>query len=758
MKYKEYEKAVFDWLNEKHENDSTFNFSVRQKGSKGAELDYFIGTEKSNYFGTTFWSIPVAYPGSSSDLINLLFSKSDGNLFYEFQFTQTRKPHNEQNKLALEFIIGLKSKIKEAFPNFNANKPEQKQEYFRFKSPQPHYTSLEDMFADLANDIKKLLPIVDAELVTKQKASPALKGGRISEADFEDMITRMHRRFTKYSKEESATTAENEVVILKDINDDIPLNKILYGPPGTGKTYKTIEKAIEIVDPSYWAEHWDNRTALKKRFRELLIRDWNNSQGRVAFCTFHQSYAYEDFVEGIKPKLSNNESGEVSYHIEDGVFKRICQLAKNEQKKVEIREERIVNLNESDYKNASFYKLSLGDSTLADDQIIYEYCIKNNVIAIGFASEIDFTGASESEVVKYCVDENLPKYEAQALNYFKNYLKVGNYVLISKGNRYIRALGRVTGEYEYNNKTEIWYNHMREVEWLFTNEEIPIEEIYDRGLSQMSIYKMDESGIKKDFFVNQSAALVEDKGNKTPDNFVLIIDEINRGNVSSILGELITLIETDKRKGGSEELETTLPYSKAPFSVPDNLYIIGTMNTADRSVEALDSALRRRFEFEEIAPDAKLELLDYEVYGVNVQEVLATINYRIERLLDKDHTIGHSYFIMPSSNSEADEYSDDDSSLNAEVFVQNAFYSNIIPLLQEYFFGDVAKIGLILGEGFVRDVSSDAEKKGFAVFEYPGIDDFDEIKRYAIKDYRNEEDLEGEDSGFGQALSTMMGK
>jgi hypothetical protein len=757
MKYKEYEKAVFDWLNEKHEKDSKFNFSVRQKGSKGAELDYFIGTAKSNYFGTTFWSIPVAYPGSSTDLINLIFSKSEGNLFYEFQFTQTRKPHNNQNRFALELITGLRPQIKEAFPNFNANKPEQKQEYFRFKSPQAYYTSLEEMFADLDKDIEKLLPIVDAELAAKQKAAPSFIGSRISQADFDDMITRMHLRFAKYSYKDSNAEAESITTI--DVSDDIPLNKILYGPPGTGKTYKTIEKAIEIIDPSYWAENWDNRTALKKRFRELLIKDWNSSQGRVVFCTFHQSYAYEDFVEGIKPKFSDKESGDVTYHIEDGVFKRICQLAKNEQKKVEIREERIVNMNESEYKTALFYKLSLGDSTMSDDQMIYDYCIKNNVIAIGFADEIDFTDASESEVNEFCKDASHTTYEAQVINYFKNYLKVGNYVVISKGNKYVRALGRVMGEYEYKPDSEIRYPHFRSVEWIFKDEEIPAEEIYNTGLTQRSIYKMDESGIKKDFFVNQSATLSKTENNTAPDNFVLIIDEINRGNVSSILGELITLIEKDKRKGGAEELETTLPYSKAPFSVPNNLYIIGTMNTADRSVEALDSALRRRFEFEEIAPNALLPLLDYEVYGLNVRDMLSTINYRIEMLLDKDHTIGHSYFILPTSNSKTDEDSDDtDSSVNAEAFVQNAFYSNIIPLLQEYFFGDVAKIGLILGKGFVQEVTSDSEKKGFAEFEYPGIDDFDEIKRYKIIDYRDKEELEGVVSGFAQALSTMMGK
>ena len=190
----------------------------------------------------------------------------------------------------------------------------------------------------------------------------------------------------------------------------------------------------------------------------------------------------------------------------------------------------------------------------------------------------------------------------------------------------------------------------------------------------------------------------------SPDkNYVLIIDEINRGNVSAIFGELITLLEADKRIGQPEEVLATLPYSKDSFGVPPNLYIIGTMNTADRSVEALDTALRRRFSFKEILPEPEL-LKDIEFNGFNLAEVLTVINQRIEALLDRDHTIGHSYFINIASHDVA--------------ALANAFRNCILPLLQEYFYGDYEKIALVLGKGFVR-------KKPMTQFSFAAFDDLE---------------------------------
>jgi hypothetical protein len=201
------------------------------------------------------------------------------------------------------------------------------------------------------------------------------------------------------------------------------------------------------------------------------------------------------------------------------------------------------------------------------------------------------------------------------------------------------------------------------------------------------------------------------KGNAAPNaqkkKYVFIIDEINRGNIAQIFGELITLIEANKRQDEPEQLSAQLPYSKQSFSVPNNIYIIGTMNTADRSVEALDTALRRRFSFIEMAPNYDL-LLNIKIGAIDIKLMLETVNERIERLLTKDHLIGHAYFLELEAAPEK------------LITLKHIFNNKIIPLLQEYFYGDFGKIGLVLGGGFIGKKKKDT-KDMFASFS-----DFDE--------------------------------
>lgn len=381
-------------------------------------------------------------------------------------------------------------------------------------------------------------------------------------------------------------------------NTNPPLNQILFGAPGTGKTYHTVNEAISIANPAF--DLSQERSVVKAEFDRLV------GEGQIQFVTFHQSFGYEDFVEGIKPVLSANNDAPIRYEIRSGVFKEMCINAKTPNasglqeaynKLVEkLSEEETITLNT---KNSKAFSVYLNEN-------------ENLNLVVG-NPPTQRGSLTKDTLQRYINGEKVhhPSYAWGVVNYLQthfNYSDVDN----------------------------------------------------------------------------------------TPKNFVLIIDEINRGNVAQIFGELITLIEESKRAGKAEAIELVLPYSKDAFSVPANLYLIGTMNTADRSVEALDTALRRRFSFKEMRPDYALLPT---VEGVEVGKMLQTINTRIELLLDKDHAIGHSYFL----------------GLETIEDLRLAFENKLIPLLQEYFFGDFSKIGLVLGEAFVAPQKQD-KKDIFAPF------------------------------------------
>jgi 5-methylcytosine-specific restriction protein B len=499
--------------------------------------------------------------------------------------------------------------------------------------------------------------------------------------------------------------SNGDYVVESLMQKHFPLNQILFGPPGTGKTYHTINRALEIIEGKSSEEiKSEDRSELTKRFKVY------QKEGRIAFCTFHQSMSYEDFVEGIKP-LKPNSSGQIGYEVTDGIFKVIADRA-------------LENTISSSKENKS-----QGDFETVWQMLVDEWD-ENPEITFGMKTK------GKEFVILDIHKNSIPFRKANGGE--GHTLSKKNIRDVFYGNS-IRATG-----------LGIYYPGIVD----------KLKEIAER------LPKM-ETALQP---------------------YVLIIDEINRGNVSQIFGELITLIEEDKRAGKPEALEVTLPYSKEPFFVPSNLYIIGTMNTADRSVEALDTALRRRFVFEEMPPKPELlstkdmlirfwnhdskgefskeewdimhwdtepfkqiassfyqllgidgeqvekpfgkefnwdsikvnEELDFNIVrdqleievdkkkGVNLVELLTTINARIELLLSKDHQIGHSYFLNVSS----------------EEDLKRVFYNAIIPLLQEYFYGDYGKIGLVLGSKFV------APKKDKAVllkfdnsYDFEGLQD-----------------------------------
>jgi hypothetical protein len=552
---------------------------------------------------------------------------------------------------------------------------------------------------------------------------------------------------------------EDEIINKLNKTMEQPLNQILFGPPGTGKTYHTVNYALSIVDPEFYEKHQSDRKVLVKRFRELLITDWDNpKQGRIAATTFHQSFTYEDFIEGIKPVLASGEEEEEStiddegtleedslsnekqirYTIEYGIFKRISERARQDSGGAVQATKGKLKWDQEQFNKAEFYKLSLGNVNIPEDEEIYEYCIQNKKIAIGFLNDRNLSDKEGADIRS--ISSNNPEiddHDTNSMSYFIHNLKEGYYVVIPSGNHRFRAIGRITGDYEYNPDSSIRYNHFRDVEWLVTDVDLPVDLIYDKNFSQKTIYKLRKNDVKREFFIKTKASATDKK------SYVLIIDEINRGNIAQIFGELITLIEEDKREGMQEELEVSLPYSKKPFSVPSNLYIIGTMNTADRSVEALDTALRRRFQFKEEPPrpqiiakegDSDSGYVDVNGEDIFLPGLLSTINRRIEKILDKDHVIGHSYFMKVEDATD----------------LQQVFHQNIIPLLEEYFYGDKGKIKLVLGKGFIKRKDDESADQIFAKSDYEDEDILVNRVVWQIKeDWRKDEEV------FADALESI---
>uniref|UniRef100_UPI000CD946D3 McrB family protein n=1 Tax=Campylobacter concisus TaxID=199 RepID=UPI000CD946D3 len=432
-----------------------------------------------------------------------------------------------------------------------------------------------------------------------------------------------YEKFYKNTESNQQNNSDNEGYKMTDNDKKLtyPLNQILYGPPGTGKTYNTIAKAIEIIETRKVSKEEINgkkeREILKKEFDEYV------QSGQIKFVTFHQSYGYEEFVEGIKP-VFNQDKG-LEYKITNGVFKDIC-------------------------KNAIF---NVGDT-------IEGYTIS-------------YVGSELIKLKKKNIEGEIP---------------VPIYLI-------------------------------EELVRLLKNGSITIEDIKNRSAAEKNPEILEKYIVNG--YTNLFTYLVEyymEKPSIKTKKRVLIIDEINRGNISKIFGELITLIEPSKRLGADDEIIVELPYSKEKFGVPSNLYIIGTMNTADRSIALMDTALRRRFEFVEMMPEYNNLK---EVAGIDIGQMLKTINERIEYIYDRDHAIGHAYFIDVS---------------DMETLA-NVFKNKILPLLQEYFYDDWEKIRLVLGDNQKnKDLQFVKIKKNMATKELfgPKIDDIDDKVLYEISD------------------------
>lgn len=449
---------------------------------------------------------------------------------------------------------------------------------------------------------------------------------------------------------------------------DVPLNRILYGPPGTGKTHHAVVAALEVLDPDFLAQPGVDRTAVKQRFNQLA------DEGRIEFVTFHPSFSYEDFVEGIRPEPHGSS---LVYQVEDGVFKRLCERAL--PRHVEGAGGSL------DPAGRRIWKMSLGVADTDDD--IYRDCIDQQCVMIGYGSADMSNCRSREDIRDVFVRGGRPvalgDYPVTAIDMFARQMRKGDLVVVSEGNLKVRAIAEVVGDYAYLPRDNDTYAHRRQVRWLRRYEPgLPYDRLMENRFIQKTIYELREGSINLD----KLRELLEENedGDEVGLSHVLIIDEINRGSVSRIFGDLITLIEKDKRKGMPESLQVCLPYSKKSFQVPDNVYLIGTMNTADRSLSGLDVALRRRFTFIEMAPDPTV-LAGIEIDGLQLDVLLRTLNERIAALLDREHRLGHAYFI-PLRDEPTFER------------MASIFQHQIVPLLQEYFFDDWERMRWVLND------------------------------------------------------------
>jgi len=490
------------------------------------------------------------------------------------------------------------------------------------------------------------------------------------------------------------------------------LNTIFYGPPGTGKTYLTSQRAVQLIENLSDKE-------LQKQYlpeqRAKLKAQFNNyqQQGRVAVLTFHPSFAYEDFVEGIKP--FKNERNDLYYDVVDGVFKQMSYNAAyalylaQQQRSLDILSAQSQKTNEKALLHRPF------------DALYFEFVdylkrmMQEGSEEITFETKqgkaIQLSNINQNNTLAFQTSAGGKTYSVTKQSLAKMYRGFLDVESISQLSEISEVVGR-------GNTSVMWAAFHRLKAFEATRYRIFNSLLSNHQLSGNSVsavqYRQMKQAVQQLDYSQLSSADYQQAG-----NFVIIIDEINRGNPASIFGELISLIEEDKRAGKTEVLQTILPYSREPFRVPPNLYIIGTMNSADQNVDTLDLAFRRRFTFQAIHPNPTLlkpaititienlesssqdklaqaaEPTTNYAQKIHLDKLLKAMNGRLLWLRGEDYEIGHAY-LLPVLTA--------DHPLEA---LQQAMYQRIIPLLEEYFFDDWEKRIAVLGNSFVEELTGE---------------------------------------------------
>lgn len=482
--------------------------------------------------------------------------------------------------------------------------------------------------------------------------------GTVPEGDLEERVHRMilpHQLHELWSEEPRPKLQPAD-----DSGDETtPQNIILYGPPGTGKTYSTAQRALELIlgkkikDPE--------SSEINSRFLEY------QGKGQIEFVTFHQSYGYEEFVEGLRPIPDEDEGDDVRYELHNGIFKRIALRAAAEGLPKPMEGPDFDDL----------WDRLVADIREEDERIVYSKSENSYVFRL--------SNLSNPRSIKICRCEVDEEDNIAVTNKEQTASKEKSKVLWDQRNTFKKQPENLTQQKANQifgvgiHYTALWivYKHLFD---LSSDSDAPREDLLIDDTVRRVQQALDQSAADSASFSFSTEA----------PQYVLIIDEINRGNVSKILGELITLLEPDKRLGAENELKLPLSYSpEKRFGVPPNLHILGTMNTADRSIALMDVALRRRFTFEELMPDEKVirdELDDGSLCKL-VVDLFDTLNKRIRFLYDRDHQLGHAYFL----------------GVKDLESLRLVFINRVIPLLQEYFYGDWHKICTVLGCPYDED-------------------------------------------------------
>lgn len=459
-------------------------------------------------------------------------------------------------------------------------------------------------------------------------------------------------------------------------------NIIVYGAPGTGKTYTIPQYVVELCDPSFQG---NDRISIIKEYNRLI------DNGRVVFTTFHQSLDYEDFIEGLKPVSIN---GNVYYRVEDGLFKKLCQKAASKSV-----------LEKDDGANAVTSSTELSELGIRPDAKIWK---------------VSLMGAGKNEIKTDCFDNNRIRIARNSygpditngdscsqreINAFINKMQIGDVVLSLFSKTSIDAIGVVAGDYEWDESFSN-FSRVRKVKWLLKNIRENILEL-NKGsqLSQQAVYQLRNMSLQDISSLLDKYSVKPSHQKTSAEPYVFVIDEINRGNVSKVFGELITLLESDKRLGGESEVRLRLPYSKEEFGVPENVFIIATMNTADRSLWNLDYAVRRRFAFVPLTPKplnipgfnkelfkqvSELFVKNYEGIFSNSEKPIPS-DYLSEEFEPTDVWVGHSYFLMKDKDGQDQ--------------TANKLKYEIIPILREYI-----RDGVFKDTGKVEETIKDLEK------------------------------------------------